>query len=166
MATAPEFTLQPGEAKLVRGPAILKTVLGSCAGVTFRVERLGLGAMCHPMLPTKHAYHESQVGGPRRYVDHSLCEMIRRIEGLGARREEIEVKLFGCCDVLNFDESRVTVGSMNAQMVLKVLSEEGVRLAVHQIGGPVGVCIYFVTDTGEVFLRRLAPLHNSSRRGQ
>ena len=36
---------------LVTQPAILRTMLGSCVGVTFLVPRLGVGALCHPMLP-------------------------------------------------------------------------------------------------------------------
>ena len=34
-----------------REPTILRTLLGSCVGIAFRVPRLGVGALCHPMLP-------------------------------------------------------------------------------------------------------------------
>ena len=47
----PVVYLQPGESRLVREPSILQTLLGSCVGIAFRVPRLGLGALCHPMLP-------------------------------------------------------------------------------------------------------------------
>ena len=39
----PDLNLQPGELYLARGPAILRTILGSCVGVTFRCARLGAG---------------------------------------------------------------------------------------------------------------------------
>ena len=44
--------MQPGESHLVRSPPILRTVLGSCVGVTFLVPAAGVGALCHPMLPS------------------------------------------------------------------------------------------------------------------
>jgi len=47
----PEVYVQPGESHLVREPTMLRTLLGSCVGVTFLVPRLGVGALCHPMLP-------------------------------------------------------------------------------------------------------------------
>jgi len=40
----PEIYLQPGESSLVREPAILRTLLGSCVGIAFRIPRLGVGA--------------------------------------------------------------------------------------------------------------------------
>ena len=50
-AELPEVYLQPGEVYLARSPTILKTVLGSCVGITFWVSRLGIGALCHGVLP-------------------------------------------------------------------------------------------------------------------
>ena len=41
----------PGELVLAREPTILATILGSCIGVTFWSARLGIGALCHAMLP-------------------------------------------------------------------------------------------------------------------
>ena len=46
-----DIYVQPGESHLVRGPAILRTLLGSCVGVTFWHAELGIAALCHPMLP-------------------------------------------------------------------------------------------------------------------
>ena len=40
-----------GELYLARSPAILRTMLGSCVGVTFWSPRLGAGALCHGVLP-------------------------------------------------------------------------------------------------------------------
>jgi chemotaxis protein CheD len=47
-----EVYVQPGESCLVSEPAIIRTLLGSCVGVTFWVPRLGIGALCHAMLPS------------------------------------------------------------------------------------------------------------------
>ena len=47
----PEVYLQPGESYLARKPTIIRTILGSCVGVTFWSARLGIGALCHAQLP-------------------------------------------------------------------------------------------------------------------
>ena len=49
-----EIYVQPGESHLVRGPAILRTVLGSCVGITFwnRASRRSMSS------DAKYAYGE------------------------------------------------------------------------------------------------------------
>jgi chemotaxis protein CheD len=154
----PEIYLQPGESRLVREPTILRTLLGSCVGIAFRVPRLGLGALCHPMLPrfpTKPPIPLSRAAG-RRYVDFAIRELAERFDVLGARREEVEVKLFGGGDVLLTaqDSPRPTVGSLNIEVARKVLEEECFKVTASSLGGRRGVNIYFNTLTGEVLLQR------------
>ena len=73
-------------------PAILRTVLGSCVGVTFRVPRLGMAALCHPMLPAYPDGGRAKLGlaEGRRYVDFTIRDLARQFDSLGARRGEIE----------------------------------------------------------------------------
>lgn len=154
----PEIYLQPGESRLVREPAILRTLLGSCVGVAFRVPRLGLGALCHPMLPrfpTKPPMPLSRAAG-RRYVDFAIRELAHRFDALGARREEIEVKLFGGGDVLltGIESNRPTVGRLNIEVAIQVLEEEGFCIMASSLGGQRGINIFFNTQTGEVLLQR------------
>jgi chemotaxis protein CheD len=154
----PEIYLQPGESRLVKEPAILRTLLGSCVGVAFRAPRLGLGALCHPMLPrfpTKPPMPLNRAAA-RRYVDYAIRELAERFDVLGAHRGEIEVKLFGGGDVLltSNDSPRATVGSLNIEVAMKVLEEEGFNVTASSLGGRRGVNIYFNTKTGEVLLQR------------
>ena len=154
----PEVYLQPGESRLVREPTILRTLLGSCVGIAFRAPRLGLGALCHPMLPrcpTRPAVALSRSAG-RRYVDFAIRDLARQFDGLGARRDEVEVKIFGGGDVLlmESDESRPTVGRLNSEAAMKVLAEEGFAVTASSLGGKRGINIYFNTGTGEVLLKR------------
>jgi len=153
----PEIYLQPGEWELVRTPTVLKTVLGSCVGITFRAPRLGIGALCHPMLPhqaVRSGVHPTPAASGR-YVDSIIAELARTLDELGASRSEVEVKLFGGADVLATVSTRATVGEMNAKTAIRVLEEEGFRLSAQHVGGCRGVFIEFHTGTGEVLLRRL-----------
>ena len=111
--------MQPGESHLVTEPAIMRTLLGSCVGVAFRIPRLGIGALCHPMLPrmpAKAAVSMSRSAG-RRYVDFAIRDLARQFDSLGARRGEVEVKLFGGGDVLVMVASskRPSVGRLNIE---------------------------------------------------
>ena len=154
----PEIYLQPGESLLVKEPTILRTLLGSCVGIAFREPHLGLGALCHPMLPrfpVKQALTMTRSAG-RRYVDYAVRDLARQFDALGARRDEVEVKLFGGGDVLltGNDATRPTVGRLNIEVAIKVLEEEGFCIIASSLGGQRGINIYFNTWTGEVLLQR------------
>jgi chemotaxis protein CheD len=154
----PEFYLQPGESRIVSGPSVLKTVLGSCVGITFHVPRLNASALCHPMLPT-HASRSPVRSDPvsaRRYVDYVIRELAQEFDALGARRAEVEVKVFGGADVLASSRKAATVGTMNAETALRVLKEEGFTVIASRLGGTRGIFIEFNTRTGEVLLRQLS----------
>jgi chemotaxis protein CheD len=154
----PEVYVQPGESRLVKTPTVLRTLLGSCVGIAFRVPRLGIGALCHPMLPRtpiKLAASLSRSAG-RRYVDYAIRDLARQLDTLGARRDEVEVKLFGGGDVLvmTANSKRPSVGTMNCEVAVKVLAEEGFAVKASSLGGTRGVNIHFNTETGEVLLQR------------
>lgn len=153
-----EIYLQPGEWRMVHTPTVLKTVLGSCVGITFRAPRLGAGAMCHAMLPrypTRSANDHKHVA-TGRYVDSVIEEVAQEFDRLGARRSEIEVKLFGGADVLATSRKSASVGKMNRDVALQVLEQHGFCPIASRLGGSRGVFIEFHTGTGEVLLRRLA----------
>jgi chemotaxis protein CheD len=156
-----EIYVQPGESHLVSQPAVLRTVLGSCVGVTFLVPRLGIGALCHPMMPScppaKRAQLTTHAG--RRYVDFAIREIANRLDSLGVVRGEAVVKLFGGNDVLTVDDSgpQRTIGRQNWEAARSVLAEEGFTVAACCLGGTTGVHISFETVHGEVRLRWLDP---------
>lgn len=157
-----QIYLEPGHTCLVRAPAIVKTVLGSCVGVAFRIPRLGVGALCHPMLPCSADSHANPVTG-RRYVDFAIRELAAEFDALGAHREEVQVKLFGGADVLltGSGKAKMSVGRVNYETALRVLEEEGFAVQASSLGGKTGVHIQFHTGTGEVLLRRLRSVRST-----
>lgn len=156
----PDLNLQPGELYLTRTPAILRTILGSCVGVTFWNSRVGAGALCHGMLPRAPSVWPAgfDVSEARRYVDFSIRHLAQKFDALGARREEVEVKVFGGADVLPLlaeRGDRPTVGALNCQSAVDVLAEEGFRVSASDLGGTRGRRIHFHTGTGVVLVYRL-----------
>jgi chemotaxis protein CheD len=154
-----EIYVQPGESHLVSEPAVFSTVLGSCVGITFLIPRLGIGALCHPMLP---GYPDPSlaclsIDAGRRYVDFAIRDIARQLDSLGARRAEAEVKLFGGGDVLAAinGSDRPTVGRLNSEAAFAILEDEGFNVRACRLRGTSGVHIQFSTVTGEVVVRRL-----------
>ena len=93
-----------------------------------------------------------------RYVDFSIRYLARQFDGLGARRAEVEIKVFGGADVLPVrpDRSaRLTVGAQNSRAALDVLREEGFAVLASDLGGARGRQVVFNTVTGDVLVRRL-----------
>ena len=164
-----EVYLQPGEMFLAREPTIIRTLLGSCVGVTFRSERLGIGALCHAMLPRCPDGHplglRPEVG--YRYVDYCIRNLARKFDELGAHRSEVHVKVFGGADVL-LDETetlvRPTIGSLNCDSALDVLGAEGFQVMASSLRGKSGLNIQFNTGNGEIRLRKLKHTSGYPRR--
>lgn len=156
----PQVYLQPGDIYVACRPAILKTVLGSCVGVTFWSPQLRIGALCHAVLPRRPpGLPPDRTAENYRYVDHCITDLIGQLEGLGASRGKLQVKLFGGADVLPVrpDASvRETVGRQNRRTARQVLEDEGVTIFASDLGGTLGRTIQFHTGTGEVLVRRLA----------
>ena len=154
-----EIYLNPGESYLARKPAIIRTILGSCVGVSFWSVRLGVGALTHSQLPRCPANSSSvNVAAGRRYVDFAIRDVARRFDELGVRRAEVEVKLFGGADVLlvsDLGAARPTVGRLNCEAAIEVVEAEGFQVIASSLGGTAGLNIRFDTRTGEVQLRRL-----------
>ncbi len=144
---------------MAHGPAILKTLLGSCVGVTFWSPRLTIGALCHGILPRCPKGVEGAEG--YRYVDFAICDLARKFELCGVLSGEVQVKVFGGADVLPVETAALrkeTVGRQNWQTALEVLEKEKFIVTASDLGGTTGRTIQFHTGTGEVLLRRLARL--------
>jgi chemotaxis protein CheD len=155
-----DLTLHPGELYVARTPAILRTILGSCVGVTLWSPRLGAGALCHGVLPRAPARLLAALSDPEgpRFVDFSIRYLARQFDALGARRGELEVKVFGGADVLPLLSERAdrpTVGALNREAAEAVLAEEGLIVTASDVGGKRGRKIHFDTATGEVLVYRL-----------
>jgi chemotaxis protein CheD len=155
-----EIYLNPGESYLARKPAIIRTILGSCVGVTFWSCRLGIGALTHSQLPRCPANPPATFdrAAGRRYVDFAIRELTRQFDDLGACRAELEIKLFGGADVLLVNDAasaKPTIGRLNCEAAIEVVEAEGLRVVASSLGGTAGLNLRFDTRTGEVRLRRL-----------
>jgi len=103
------------------------TILRTCSALCrhcFWAPRLAL-ALLHPMLPRTRQSAASLSVPLARYVElrHSHCH---QFDALGARRDEVEVKLFGGGDVLVMTPNlKWPPWAAQQRVAIKVLEEEG-----------------------------------------
>jgi chemotaxis protein CheD len=116
----------PGEFFVAQEDVVITTVLGSCVSACIWDPKLGLGGMNHFLLPGESSTDPMSESG--RYGVFAMEQLINELLKRGARRAALEAKVFGGGHVMkNF--TTITVGSRNAEFVLKFLKTEGIRVA-------------------------------------
>lgn len=152
--------LKPGEFHFATSPTVVTTVLGSCVSVTMFDRFSGAASICHALLP------EGPSVDAFRYVDSSIIHMLEMFASHGVNRQRLEVKVFGGADMLCASGSRVGVGRRNVEIANQVLAASGLAVSMHDVGGTQGRKLFFVTHTGDVFLKRLQRGYGAEKPGR
>ncbi|MEM9428183.1 MAG: chemoreceptor glutamine deamidase CheD [Pseudomonadota bacterium] len=141
------FPVLPGHHKVMTEPDIaITTLLGSCVAACIRDRRSGMGGLNHFLLPKDR----SEGGGfSARYGVNAMEVLINDILKLGARKEDLEAKVFGAANVIARAELN-NVGAQNAEFVISYLRNEGIRLLAADLGGDRARRVYFFPSTGSV----------------
>ena len=144
----------PGEHYVsTAGQEMIVTVLGSCVAACVWEPRMKIGGMNHFMLPDSGSGMEgAPVDKSMRYGNHAMEELINDLMRRGARREALEIKVFGGGNVvaaMNTGGS-VPIGDRNALFVRRYLNDEGLRIAAEDLGGPHPRRIHFFPRIGKV----------------
>lgn len=150
-AAAPEHTIVLGDVKATRGPAVLKTLLGSCVSACVYDPEVGAGGMNHFSLPGV-----SDEGTSARYGAHAMELLVTAVMKQGGDRSRLRAKVFGGAKVLNVASERLNVGARNAEFVLEYLAAEGIPVEGRCLGGTTGLLVRFHPHTGQARARPLA----------
>src|SRR3990172_5959456 len=158
----PVIYLKGAEIYFSEKPASVLTVLGSCLAVTMFHRPLGIGSICHGLLPqcTQRSACRESCRTEARYVECSSEQMVERFTRIGVMLREIEVKVFGGADMFTAQPASggpVTVGKQNIATAMMIIQKEGLRIVSMDVGGVQGRKIFFNTQSGEVLLQRLQP---------
>jgi chemotaxis protein CheD len=145
--------LHIAEGEVFMRPTVVSTVLGSCVSVTFFCPTHRIGGIFHALLPEKEAYAEpGRPYPPYRYVDTATDQIARRMQANGAQLSTLECKVFGGGSTML--QGELGVGRDNAAAALDALGRLGLTPCASDVGRPVARKLFFVTHTGEVFIRR------------
>jgi chemotaxis protein CheD len=134
-------------------PAVIETLLGSCVAVCLFDPIAQIGGMNHILLPGKaDLKHFDNVA---RYAINAMELLINRVLNLGGKRQHMVAKVFGGAHVLPAISPENGMGGKNAEFVLEFLQMEAITVVSQNLGGHDTRRIYFHTDTGDVFLKRI-----------
>jgi chemotaxis protein CheD len=155
--------LLPGEYYVTDRDIVLVTVLGSCVSACIRDRVSGIGGMNHFMLPDggTGAGGDDPVSATMRYGHHAMEVLINELLKMGARREQLEAKVFGGGNVLR-GFTAMNVGERNAVFVRRYLRDEGLRIVAEDLNDIHPRKVYFFPRTGRVLVRKLVQQHNST----
>ncbi len=150
----------PGEYFVTTHDETITTVLGSCISACIRDNVLGCGGMNHFMLPEdnsvgKNSWMDGADGLSTRYGSYAMESLINELMKLGARRERLEVKIFGGGKIL---PAMTDVGAKNIAFARGFLNIEGFKIAAEDVGEIYPRRIVYFPKTGRVMVKRLQAL--------
>jgi len=151
----------PGEYYYTAKDMLIVTVLGSCVSACIRDRVSGLGGMNHFMLPDGGADNNSPVSASARYGTFAMEILINSLLKSGARRENLEAKVFGGGAVLK-GFTAMNVGERNAAFVLTFLKNERIRIIAEDLNDIYPRKVYFFPRTGKVLVKKLMQTHNDT----
>ena len=122
----PQAAAEPRKIHVIQGEfhvssdadAVMTTILGSCVAACIRDPAAGIGGMNHFLLPGEDG------GEGLRYGVQSMELLLNALLRRGARRDRLEVKLFGGARLFG---GLTDVGSQNAAFAERFVRDEGLR---------------------------------------
>jgi chemotaxis protein CheD len=154
--------ISPGEYYYTDKDMVIVTVLGSCVSACIRDSVTGIGGMNHFMLPdSASADKDSPVSESMRYGTYAMEVLINQLLRNGARRENLEAKIFGGGNVLK-SFTTMNVGDRNAIFVRKFLKEERIRVTSEDLLDIYPRKVYYFPKTGRVLVKKLKNMHNDT----
>jgi chemotaxis protein CheD len=154
--------ISPGEYYYTDQDMVIVTVLGSCVSACIRDRISGIGGMNHFMLPDgASSDRDSPVSESMRYGTYAMEVLINQLLKGGARRENLEAKVFGGGNVLRGFTS-INVGERNANFVLKFLQAEQIKITGEDLNDIYPRKVYFFPKTGRVLVKKLRQLNNDT----
>jgi chemotaxis protein CheD len=150
----------PGEYYVTRRDMVIVTVLGSCVSACLRDRQSGIGGMNHFMLPDS-GEETNPLSNSARYGTYAMEMLINQLIKLGARRANLEAKVFGGGNVMRHFTVN-NVGERNANFVLEYLKTENIRIVAQDLIGIYPRKVYYFPKTGKVLVKRLKSIHNDT----
>lgn len=148
----------PGEYYVTARDMVLVTVLGSCVAACIRDRTSSIGGMNHFMLPGDS---DDLLSASARYGVYAMETMINELLKMGAKRSNLEAKLFGGGNVLQ-GFTVGNVGERNAEFAIQYLQTENIAIVAQDMLGIYPRKTYFFPSSGRVLVKKLRTVHNNT----
>lgn len=153
--------IMPGEYYATGRDMVLVTVLGSCVCACLRDRISGIGGMNHFMLPDAGGDQGGPLADSARYGVYAMEILINQLLKIGAKRENLEAKVFGGGAVLR-GFTVANVGERNAEFALDFLHTENIPIMAQDLLDIYPRKVYFFPATGLVRVKKLKYVHNNT----
>ncbi len=153
--------IMPGEYYVTTRDMLVVTVLGSCVSACLRDRTNGIGGMNHFMLPHSDNDPKNPLSTSARYGTYAMEILINHLLKLGAKRNNLEAKVFGGGNILH-GFTVTNVGLRNADFVLDFLHTEKIAVAAQSLLDIHPRKVYYFPRTGRALVRNLKSVHNNT----
>jgi len=144
------------------GDNLVASGIGSCLVIALYDPKHKIGALAHTMLHARRLSFEVRSSKDERrktdpespdtkYADTAIDEMLKRIETLGVKKENIEAKLIGGANMFSAFESDFT--QENISRTREKLKKAGIAIVGECVGGSQGRSVEFSVATGIVTVK-------------
>lgn len=159
-----QVVLQPGEHYATKERVTIRTILGSCVAACLWDQENRIIGINHFLLAGKpgsngknSAFSQTEAG---RYGIYAMELLINAMMKLGARRQNLQAKVFGGGSVLRSERSgnHFDVGEANSRFIVEFLKTDGIPLINSDLGGSSGRVIYFSSIDFSVYVRKIGKI--------
>ncbi|MCU1719427.1 chemotaxis protein CheD [Pseudomonas sp. 5P_3.1_Bac2] len=152
--------LNPGELYFGGGDVRVETLLGPCVAIVLWFPHASKGGICHFQLPGTARSQEPNRELDGRYGVDAWLWLCRQMRLHGLRPEQAQIKLFGGARSISSTDSSLhsDIGAQNIAFVEQLLADQGLKAQAMDLGGEGSRFLRFELASGELWLRRGAPL--------
>lgn len=139
-----------GRWAVAAAPTLIRTLLGSCAGVVLYERQARLGGVAHIVLPDSRGSADH----PGKYADTAVPALVDDLERLAGRRlrPRLTAKLFGGASMFQAS-GPMEIGRLNREAVQRMLASLSIPVVATDMGGDAGRRLTFDTRTGIVSVK-------------
>lgn len=132
------------------GDELTTSGLGSCVGLALYDGANGVAGLIHVMLPDSSEMAE---GKPAKFADSGTELLVEEMRGVGASVDQMEAKLAGGSDMLDFSEGGSGIGDRNVTEVRRTLEEYDIPVTGEDVGGDHGRSLRLEGETGDLVVK-------------
>jgi len=134
--------------KIANGPAVLRTILGSCVGICIYDRMKKIGGLAHILLPVD----TSNGTTVEKFAETAIPHMVQMLLKEGAKKEFMSAKIAGGASMFKFEASVSLgqIGERNIEETKKMLAKLQIPLLEEDTGGSAGRVIDFFLDDGHL----------------
>jgi chemotaxis protein CheD len=132
------------------GAVLTTSGLGSCIGVALHDPETGAAGLVHVMLPSAD---DMEDGNAAKFADTGTKLLVTEMEQAGDDVRNIEAKIAGGSDMLDFSESGSGIGVRNVEQVRETLDGFDIPIVGEDVGGDHGRSLRLESETGDLVVK-------------